>query len=111
MMMMISDDSYSHEDGSSHGNGIEGVEHCGEEVDMKARFKTKSPQLKAFSMNISSGRQIEAKPSKWDICHWHRGNQSGDIAGTLRSATQNSKTKKWFGNKIEAQSTSLISLS
>ena len=37
--------SYSHEDGSSHGDGVQWVEDGGEEMDVEARFKTESPQL------------------------------------------------------------------
>ena len=38
-------ETHSHKDGAGHGDGIERVEECWEEVNMKAGFKTKSPQL------------------------------------------------------------------
>ena len=38
-------ETHSHKDGAGHGDGIERVEEGGEEVNMKAGFKTKSPQL------------------------------------------------------------------
>ena len=44
-MIMMMCKAHSHKDGSGHGDGVEGVEEGGEEMDVKSRFKSESPQL------------------------------------------------------------------